>query len=92
MLAFATIFRQIGLVVQRRRLRRIAGICGRLLTLFQLQLQRLVVRLQLRHQHLRSFQLRMLGKHQIDQFVTTLLSQFVLGHRDPILSNLSQVA
>jgi hypothetical protein len=33
--------------------------------------------------------LPMLCKHQIDQFITTLLSQFVLGHRDPILPNIA---
>jgi hypothetical protein len=36
--------------------------------------------------------LPMLCKHQIDQFVSAQLSQFVLGHRAPILPNLAQFA
>jgi hypothetical protein len=31
----------------------------------------------------------MLCKHQINQFVTAQLGQFILGHRDPILPNLA---
>jgi hypothetical protein len=76
------LFRQIALLIPRWRLRRIAGIRGRFLTLFQLHLQRFQLRLQFGD-------LSKLCKHQFDQFVSAHLSHIILGHCYPILSNLA---